>query len=133
MEKAVAARKSKKKKTTAGREYKLRLPPALSDRIEKYAINEGKPQSRVIIEELECIPDLRSRAHFQDLVEEMENTLRMYTARIYAATVTDDLLDDIKDAVKANKEGNISEVRRLVDKLGVTLFEWDQFQRAAKK
>ena len=70
----MAARKKKNRKA-AGREYKLRLPPALSKRIESDAEREGKPQSRIVIEDLESIPYLRSRAHFEDLVKDMEHTL----------------------------------------------------------
>jgi transcriptional regulator with AAA-type ATPase domain len=128
-EKAMTARKSKKKRATAGREYKLRLPPALSKRIEKDAEKEGKPQSRIVIEDLESIPYLRSRAHFEDLVKDMEHTLGLYSARVHATMVTDNLLNAVKEAVKANKAGNIAELRRQVDRLGLVLFEWEQFEQ----
>lgn len=125
----MAGRKSKKSRKVAGREYKLRLPPALSKRIESDAEREGKPQSRIVIEDLESIPYLRSRAHFEDLVKDMEYTLGLYSARVHTAMVTDNLLNAVKEAVKTNTAGNIGELRRHVDQLGLILREWEQFEQ----
>ena len=124
----MAARKSKKSRKAAGREYKLRLPPALSKRIENDAERLRRPQSRIVIEDLESIPYLRSRAHFEDLVEDMKHTLGLYSARVHAAMVTDNLLNAVKEVVKANKAGHVGELRRNVDRLGGILFEWEQFE-----
>src|SRR5262245_55790053 len=122
---AMAARK-RKKKASAAREYKLRLPPALSERIEKLAATEGKPQSRIIIDDLESIPYLRSRAHFEDLVKDMEYTLSLYSSRVISVVVSEELLNMAKQAVQANRAGNIGELRRLMDKLTVHLIEQAQ-------
>jgi predicted DNA-binding protein len=131
-EKAVAARKSKRK-VSAAREYKLRLPPHLSERIEKTAKAAGKPQARIIIEELESIPDLLKKEHFEGLVDHMEQTLSRFSARGHYADITDDLLFAIRVADKANRSGNISELRAAMDRVGLILAEWEQLDRVVKK
>jgi hypothetical protein len=112
----LAPRKSRKK-VSAAREYKLRLPPALSERIAKDASEQGKPQSRIIIEDLEQIPYLRSVGVFDTLIKDMDYTLSRYSARVMLSDIADDFLNTVKEAVDAYKNDNIAELRKRMDKI----------------
>jgi hypothetical protein len=48
------------------------LPPDISERVEKQAQDEGRPQSRIIINDLARIPYLDQQAKLGELVRDME-------------------------------------------------------------
>ncbi len=103
------------------REFKLRLPPDISERIERKAHAEGRPQNRVIINELASIPHLERQRELGDVVEDMKALLARQGARMILADLSDELLRSIKDASKANRTGNIPELQAHMDKVAVIL------------
>ncbi|MET4481205.1 hypothetical protein [Bradyrhizobium sp. F1.13.3] len=123
----MAPRKSRKK-VSAAREYKLRLPPALSERIANDASAQGKPQSRIIIEDLEAIPYLRSVGIFDTLIKDMDYTLSRYSARVILSDITDDFLQTVREAVEAYKKENTAELRKRVDKISFLIRDLEQLK-----
>jgi hypothetical protein len=111
------------------REFKVRLPPEISKRIEDEAAKEGCSQSKIIVEDLRDIPDLRSQATALDLVGDMEHMLRRYGARLTYAELTDELLFAIRAADEANTAGKISELRAAMDQVNLILRDWEQLDR----
>lgn len=99
-----------------GREFKVILPPDVSERIERQARDEGKPQSRIIIGDLSRIPYLEAQAQLGTLVRDMELLLLRQEARTTTAELTDDLLRTLRDMVKADDDGNITVLRAKVAK-----------------
>jgi hypothetical protein len=110
---------SRKKRTPAaferGREFKLRLPPDVSERVEAKAKAEGRPQNRVIINELAAFPDLERLRKFGELVGDMENVLARYSSRIMAADLGEALMHAVDDVLKADRH----ELQARLDRLRV--------------
>src|SRR4029453_9101500 len=96
----------KKKRTTPaferGREFKLRLPPEVSERVEAKAKEEGRPQNRIIINELAAFPNLERLRKLDEMVSDMETTLARYSSRIVLADVGEALLQAVDDVLKAD-------------------------------
>jgi hypothetical protein len=118
-------RRKKQRATTPafkrGREFKVILPPDISERIEKQAKDEGKPQSRIIINDLARIPDLDRQAKLGQLTKDMEVVLTRYHERIIIADLTDDLLRAAREIVKADDTNNVGVLRSKVAKVRATL------------
>ena len=87
-----------------GREYKIRLPEDIAQRIEAKAKDEQRPQNRIIINELAAFPDLEETAKLAEQVREMEIVLARYAAQQTSHNVTDALLKAV-DAVLATQGG----------------------------
>jgi hypothetical protein len=98
-----------------GREFKVILPPDVSERIERRAREEGKPQSRIIVDDLSRIPFLESQAQFGKLVKAMETVLARYGSRI----VTADLETQLLRAIDRLLEAKPGEVQARLDGLRV--------------
>ena len=98
-----------------GREFKTILPPDVSERIERRAREEGKPQSRIIVDDLSRIPFLESQAQFGKLVKAMETVLARYGSRI----VTVDLETQLLRAIDRLLEAKPGEVQARLDGLRV--------------
>jgi hypothetical protein len=81
-----------------GREYKIRLPEDVAQRIEAKAKVEGRPQNRIIINELASVPDLEQTHKLAALVEHMEVVIARYAAQITSHDLSDRLLSAV-DAV----------------------------------
>jgi hypothetical protein len=81
-----------------GREYKLRLPEDIAERIEKKAVAEQRPQNRVIINELASVPYLEQFKNLAEQVTNMEIILARHGARITWHDIQDELLNAV-DAV----------------------------------
>jgi hypothetical protein len=109
-------RKKKQSAFEMGREFKLRLPPDVSDRIEQKAKAEGRPQNRVIINELASFPELEQQRGLGELVIEIQTVLARHGARIAWHDLADDLLNAV-DAVLAAKTGG--ELQAAVERLRV--------------
>jgi hypothetical protein len=86
-----------------GREYKIRLPEDIAQRIEAKAKSEGRPQNRIIINELASVPDLEQTRNLATLVRDMEVVVARYAAQITSHDLSDRLLSAV-DAV-LNAEG----------------------------
>jgi hypothetical protein len=81
-----------------GREYKIRLPEDVAQRIEAKAKVEGRPQNRIIINELASVPDLEQTAKLAPLVAHMEVIVARYAAQITSHDLSKRLLSAV-DAV----------------------------------
>ena len=99
-----------------GREYKIRLPEDVAQRIEMKAKGEQRPQNRIIINELAAFPDLEQNAKLASLVGHMEVLLARYAAQQTSHDLTDALLKAV-DAVLAAQGGSLPAA---IEKLRVT-------------
>jgi hypothetical protein len=124
----------KKPKTTPafqrGREFKVILPPDISERIEGQAKAEGKPQSRIIINDLARIPDLDQQAKLGGLVRDLEVMLARYGSRDVVADLGDALLQAVDGALAAKTDG---ELRSRLDRLRVLRADMLKHERIAKE
>src|SRR5262249_272783 len=87
-----------------GREYKIRLPEDIAQRIEAKAKGEQRPQNRIIINELARFPDLEKTDRLAELIRDMEVVVARYPAQITSHDRTDALLKAV-DAVLATQGG----------------------------
>jgi len=87
-----------------GREYKIRLPEDIAQRIEAKAKDEQRPQNRIIINELAAFPDLEQTRNLAMLVRDMEVVVARYAAQITSHDLTDALLKAV-DAVLTTQGG----------------------------
>src|SRR5262245_26146091 len=87
-----------------GREYKIRLPEDVAQRIETKAKQEGRPQNRVIINELASVPDLEQTSKLATLVRDMEVVVARYASQITSHDLSDELLRAV-DAVLSAQAG----------------------------
>ena len=87
-----------------GREYKIRLPEDVAQRVEAKAKVEGRPQNRIIINELASVPDLEQTHKLAALVGDMEVVVARYAAQITLHDLSDALLKAV-DAVLAARGG----------------------------
>jgi hypothetical protein len=99
-----------------GREFKVILPPDLSERIERQAQEEGRPQSRVIVNDLAAIPWLRSQAALAETVRDMQVILARYGSRLTLSDVNDELMAAIDELLAAQGD---AELQARVDKVRV--------------
>jgi hypothetical protein len=100
----------------AFREFKLRLPAPVAERIAAKAKLRGTPQSRQIIEELLAVPNLENRRDLSELIEDMRDTLAHYGARARLADASDDLLAAVDAVLKAEGPGAL---QAAVDRLRI--------------
>ena len=99
-----------------GREYKIRLPEDIAQRIEAKAKDEQRPQNRIIINELAAFPDLEQTRNLAMLVRDMEVVVARYAAQITTHDLADALLKAV-DAVLAAQGGTLPAA---IEKLRVT-------------
>src|SRR5262249_45347918 len=112
---------TRRKKTKAvipayqrGREFKVILPPDISDRFEKQAKDEGQTKSRIINNDLARIPYLDQQAKLGELVRNMDDLLTRHSARETVAELTKELLSTLREMVKADEADRINELRAKV-------------------
>jgi hypothetical protein len=84
------------------REFKLRLPEDVSVRIEAKAKHEGRPQNRVILNELAEYPELKKSADLGRHVERFETLLLRYGKHITWQELSEELLAAV-DAVNTTQ------------------------------
>src|SRR5262245_29648863 len=89
-----------------GREYKIRLPEDIAQRIEAKAKDEQRPQNRIIINELAAFPNLEQTDKLATLVRDMEVVVARYAAQITSHDLTDALLKAV-DTVLAAQGGTL--------------------------
>ena len=87
-----------------GREFKVILPPDISEWIEREAREEGRPQSRIIINHLSRVPYLDRQAKLGELIRDMETTLAKYGSRITQIELNEALLRALDQALAAGSE-----------------------------
>ena len=129
---AMAVRKRKKAVPAhkRGREFKVILPPEMSEWIENQARDEGKPQSRIIVDHLSRIPFLEAQAKFTKLVNAMESILARYGSRVVLADIEAFLLPALDEALAAKSDG---ELQARLDTLRVARAEMSRLDRRAKE
>jgi hypothetical protein len=84
------------------REFKLRVPEDVADRIEEKAKAEGRPQNRIIINELAEYPELKKSADLGRHVERFETLLLRYGKHITWQELSEELLAAV-DAVNTTQ------------------------------
>jgi hypothetical protein len=95
------------------REFKLRLPEDVADRIEAKAKAEGRPQNRIIINELAAYPRLEKIGELDEHVAHLENLLLKHSARIEWQELAEQLLAAVDEVL--NTQGAAQQVA--IDKL----------------
>ena len=123
------APRRKKQPPLHGREFKIRLPEDIADRIRSKAEREGRPQNRIIINELAAVPRLEQADDFATLIGAMQNTLARYGSRIAMHDLSDELLRAVDAVLKA--EGGA--LQATVDKLRVVRSAMLQHERTQAK
>jgi hypothetical protein len=128
----MASRKSRPP-AHGGLEFKLRLPPDIATRIRAKAEREGRPQNRIIINELAEYPALNEVGTHAEHNREMEIILARYGARISAYDISESLLTAVDAVLKADGPVALeSAVERLrVARLGMLALA-DQMGRKPK-
>jgi hypothetical protein len=111
------------------REFKLRIPEDVAKRIEKKALAEGRPQNRVIINELAAIPYLETLKSFAEQVEDM----KVVIARHGAAIAWHDLSGELVGAVDALLGAEGGEERAAKERLRVVRSAMQLHERSKKK
>jgi hypothetical protein len=91
----------------------LRLPEDVADRIEAKAKAEGRPQNRIIINELAAYPRLEKIGEFDEHVEHFKILLLKYSARIEWQELAEQLLAGVEEVI--NTQGATQQVA--IDKL----------------
>jgi hypothetical protein len=114
----------------AVREFKVRLPLSIAQRIEEKAKAENRPQNKVIVDELAAYPGLEQHQKFTQMVAVMENVLARYGRRILAADLRDDLLHAVDQVLAARTDG---ELQLNLDRLRVLRTEMPRLKRTAKE
>jgi hypothetical protein len=112
-----------------GREFKLRLPPDVSERIEAKAKAEGRPQNRIIINELAAYPMLERQRTFGQLIDEMEIVLARYGSRITLADLGEPVLRAVDEVLEAKTD---AELQPKLDKLRVLRSTMLKLEQQAK-
>jgi hypothetical protein len=95
------------------REFKLRLPEDVADRIEAKAKAEGRPQNRIIINELAAYPNLEKIGELREHVADLEVLLLKYSTRLTWQELSDELVSGIDAVLKT--QGGAQQVA--IDKL----------------
>jgi hypothetical protein len=112
-----------------GREFKLRLPPDVSELIEQRAKATGLPQNRVIINGLASLDYLEKLREFGEVLED----LKMWNARQSARIVWLDLSDDLLNAVDAVLKSQGGAREAAIDQLEVIRTAMLKQERESKK
>jgi hypothetical protein len=108
------------------REYKLRLPVQVADRIAAKAQAAGKPQSRVIVDELSVFGPRENLRNLNEVVDDLRVMVARYSARIVAVDLKDDVVRMLREVLAADETNNIGEVRQKLARLRVLLAQLDK-------
>jgi hypothetical protein len=98
-----------------GRDFRLRLPPDLSEEIEKESVESGLPQNRIIINRLARFAHDSKAARMDDLINHMETLLAKYGTRITDLDLAESLLSTVDEALDAKP----NELQAKMDKVRV--------------
>jgi hypothetical protein len=96
-----------------GREYKIRLPEDVAQRIENKAKAEQRPQNRVIINELAAIPALEETRKQASLNRDMEIVVARYAARVTSIDLSEQLLSAVDSVINAQGSALAAAVEKL--------------------
>jgi hypothetical protein len=117
-----------------GREYKIRLPEDIAQRIEAKAKVEGRPQNRIIINELASIPELEQTRQLASLVGHMEVVIARYAAQQTAADLSKQLLSAVDAVLNAQGGALTAAVERLrVERVSMLAHDQTRSKRTPAK
>jgi hypothetical protein len=88
----MAPRRKRATTTKEARDFKIRLPEDIRDRVEAKAETTGWPMNRVIINELADYPRLEKFGELADQIGHLGNLLARYGARIEWLDLSEQLL-----------------------------------------
>jgi hypothetical protein len=97
----MAPPRRKREKPSERRFYKVSLPEDIAKRIETKAKAEGRPQNRIIINELARIPYLEQFDNLAMQVSEMKIVLARYASQQISHDISKQLLDAVDAVLKA--------------------------------
>jgi hypothetical protein len=126
-------RRSQPEKKTAydlSIEYKLRLPRDVAARIKSKAEAEGRPQNRIIINELAEYPGLKDVGELREQVGDLGALLLKYSARLTWQELSDELLSTV-DALLKTTQGAAQQVA--LDKLSAVRNAMKKFKAGDSK
>ena len=106
-------RRPQKTASARVREYKLRLPEDIANRIEAKAKDEARPQNRIIINELAAYPNLEKIGELRQHVADLEALLLKYSVRLTWQELSDELISTVDAVLKT--QGCAQQV--VIDKL----------------
>jgi hypothetical protein len=121
------APRRKKTPPPSGREFTIRLPEDIANRIRAKAEREIKPQNRIIINELAAYPRLEILEDVSTLASFMKNLYADYSSRIAWLDLSKDLLNAVDAVLKAD---GASALQAAVDKLRIQRNAMLQHQKA---
>lgn len=98
----MAPPRRKREKANERRYYKISLPEDIAQRIEAKAKAEGRPQNRVIINELAAFPDLETVGKLAEHVRDMETVLARYSSQQTSHDLSNQLLAAVDALLKAD-------------------------------
>ena len=113
------------------REYKIRLPEDIAQRIEAKAKDEQRPQNRIIINELAKFPDLEKTDKLAGIVRHMEVVIARYAAQQTAADLSKQLLSAV-DAVLNAQGGALTAAVEKLRVVRADMLAHDQTQSKRK-
>ena len=116
-----------------GREFKVILPPELSSRIEARAREQGKPQSRVIIEDLSRIPHLEAQTQLHKLVQTMDLVLTHHSSRLVMAELSEQLFRAVDHVLAAQTAANHLDLLARLDGLRLLRMTMLRREKAASE
>jgi hypothetical protein len=124
----MAPRRKRATTTKEARDFKIRLPEDIRQRLDGEVEKTGWPLSRVIVNELADYPALKGYRDFANLIGEMGNVLARYGARIVMHDLSGELLAALDAALEA--EGGAQQAA--LDKVRVLRNEMRTQERAMK-
>ena len=102
----MAPPRRKREKANERRFFKIALPEDIAARIEAKAKVEGRPQNRIIINELAAVPRLEQYEDYEELLvhhdnalERMEVTLAQYSGRIEWLDLSEKLVNAVDEVL----------------------------------
>jgi hypothetical protein len=104
----MAPKRRKQRSPHQGREFKLRIPEDVAERIEADAKREQRPMNRIVINNLADVPRWREQetmaillGHMSDSIDRMGKTLAHHGERIDWQDLSDQLLATLDKALAA--------------------------------
>jgi CBS domain-containing protein len=116
----------KRRAASQHRQFKIRLPGDITARIEAKAQAEGRPQNRVIINELAAFPALEKQRKLAELVDEFELLTLRHEARLGKVELQEDLFGALHEVLQADDANNVGEVRAGLSKVRVILIRLEK-------
>jgi hypothetical protein len=112
-----------------GRDFRLRLPPDLSEEIEKESFDTGVPQNRIIINRLSRFGQNDRTVTLDGLINHMETLLAGYGTRLNNVELGEELLQAVDEALAAKP----NEIQAKLDKVRLARRGMQAIEQQARK